>query len=39
MVLNNVSIATTGTYKCELVAEYPSFEKDTKQHNLTVICK
>ncbi|XP_050738221.1 uncharacterized protein LOC127009312 [Eriocheir sinensis] len=37
VVLLNVSPATAGSYKCEVVAEYPSFEKDSKLKNMSII--
>ncbi|KAK7078614.1 hypothetical protein SK128_015373, partial [Halocaridina rubra] len=37
VVLRNVSQSTAGLYKCEVLADYPSFEKDSEIRNMEVI--
>lgn len=37
VMLQNVSLATAGGYKCEVVADYPTFEKDSQLKNMDVI--
>lgn len=37
VVLQNVSLATAGSYKCEVVADHPTFEKDSQLENMEVI--
>ena len=37
VVLRNVSRQVSGTFKCEVLAEYPSFEKDAKEAPMEVI--
>ncbi|XP_071545543.1 cell adhesion molecule 1-like [Panulirus ornatus] len=37
VVLRNVSLETAGKYKCEVVADFPTFEKDFQQQVMEVI--
>ena len=37
--LRNISHETTGLYKCEVLAEFPSFEKDSKFKEMVVVGK
>ncbi|XP_064102351.1 uncharacterized protein LOC135212655 [Macrobrachium nipponense] len=37
VVLRNVSRATAGKFKCEVLADYPSFEKDIESTSMEVI--
>lgn len=37
VVLRNVSRASAGKYKCEVLADYPSFEKDADVASMDVI--
>ncbi|KAK4293692.1 hypothetical protein Pmani_033628 [Petrolisthes manimaculis] len=37
VVLKNVSVATAGNFKCEVVADSPSFEKDAKSALMRVV--
>ncbi|XP_076061456.1 uncharacterized protein LOC143037220 [Oratosquilla oratoria] len=37
VVLQNVTRSTSGTFKCEVVADRPSFEKDSKNKTMDVV--
>lgn len=37
VVLKNVSVATAGSFKCEVVADSPTFEKDYKSALMRVV--
>ena len=39
VVLKNVTHSTDGLYKCEAVADFPSFEKDYKMKKMQIIGK